>query len=131
MTCLVEKTIAALVGTSIGNLLLLKMLKDTQTVANIIEEIDVEDVATTNTHEERNEFHGCEADVSLDDMDLSTTQSQPARNQCDFTFSKKEKKILMQMIIFLLLHLLMLSLYWQKTYGLLALELVGALPLKC
>ncbi|MFQ6642737.1 hypothetical protein Gotur_018200, partial [Gossypium turneri] len=66
--------------------------KDTQTVANIIEEIDVEDVATTNTHEERNDFHGCEAVVSLDDMDLSTTQSQPARNQCGFTFSKKKKK---------------------------------------
>ncbi|MBA0671957.1 hypothetical protein Goklo_029770, partial [Gossypium klotzschianum] len=65
--------------------------KDTQTVANIIEEIDVEDVATTNTHEERNDFHGCEADVYLDDMDLSTTQLQPARNQCDFTFSKKKK----------------------------------------
>ncbi|MBA0679627.1 hypothetical protein Goari_011385, partial [Gossypium aridum] len=65
--------------------------KDTQTVANIIKEIDVDDVTTTNTHEERNDFHGCEADVSLDDMDLSTTQSQPARNQCDFTFSKKKK----------------------------------------
>ncbi|MBA0610493.1 hypothetical protein Godav_011335 [Gossypium davidsonii] len=24
-------------------------------------------------------------------MDLSTTQLQPARNQCDFTFSKKKK----------------------------------------
>ncbi|MBA0553692.1 hypothetical protein Golob_012846, partial [Gossypium lobatum] len=55
--------------------------KDTQTVANIIKEIDVDDVATTNTHEERNDFHGCEADVSLDDMNLSTTQPQPARNQ--------------------------------------------------
>ncbi|MBA0747605.1 hypothetical protein Gogos_004509, partial [Gossypium gossypioides] len=50
--------------------------KDAQTAANIIEEIDVENVATTNTHEERNDFHGCEADVSLGDMDLSATQSQ-------------------------------------------------------
>ncbi|KAK5838652.1 hypothetical protein PVK06_007386 [Gossypium arboreum] len=48
--------------------------KDAQTAADIIEEIDAEDVATTNTHEERNDFHGCEADVSLDDMDLSGTQ---------------------------------------------------------
>ncbi|KAH1115251.1 hypothetical protein J1N35_008629 [Gossypium stocksii] len=57
--------------------------KDAQTAVDIIEEIDAEDVATTNTHEERNDFHGCEADVSLDDMDLSVTQPQPARNQVE------------------------------------------------
>ncbi|MFQ6656847.1 hypothetical protein Gotur_026777 [Gossypium turneri] len=51
--------------------------KDAQTATDIIEEIDVEDVATTNTHEERNDFHGCEAGVSLDDMDFSVTQLQP------------------------------------------------------
>ncbi|KAG8485935.1 hypothetical protein CXB51_019283 [Gossypium anomalum] len=56
-------------------------------------EIDVEDIATTNTHEERNNFHGCEANVSLDDMDFSATQPQPPRNQGDSTFSKKKKKI--------------------------------------
>ncbi|KAG8497995.1 hypothetical protein CXB51_006982 [Gossypium anomalum] len=66
--------------------------KDAQTAADIIEEIDAEDVATTNTHEERNDFHGCEADVSLDDMDLSGTQQQPAINQGDSTFSRKKKK---------------------------------------
>ncbi|KAK5845128.1 hypothetical protein PVK06_001282 [Gossypium arboreum] len=54
--------------------------KDAQTAADIIEEIDVEDVADTNIHEERNDFHGCEADVSLDDMDRLATQPQPARN---------------------------------------------------
>ncbi|MFQ6619940.1 hypothetical protein Gotur_000392 [Gossypium turneri] len=54
--------------------------KDAQTAADIIEEIDVEDVATTNTHEKRNDFYGCEANVSLDDMDLSATQPQPNRN---------------------------------------------------
>ncbi|PPD68039.1 hypothetical protein GOBAR_DD35084 [Gossypium barbadense] len=48
--------------------------KDAQTVDDIIEEIDVKDVATTNIHEERNNFYGCEADVSLDDMDVSATQ---------------------------------------------------------
>ncbi|MBA0661719.1 hypothetical protein Goklo_005985 [Gossypium klotzschianum] len=37
----------------------------------------------------------------------------------------------MQVIIFLLLHLLMLPLYWRKTYGPLALKLVGVLPPKC
>ncbi|KAK5836277.1 hypothetical protein PVK06_012051 [Gossypium arboreum] len=66
--------------------------KDAQTAADIIEEIDAEDVATTNTHEERNDFCGCEADVSLDDLDLSGTQQQPAINQGDSTFSKKKKK---------------------------------------
>ncbi|KAK5840557.1 hypothetical protein PVK06_009459 [Gossypium arboreum] len=66
--------------------------KDAQTATDIIEEIDAEDVATTNTHEERNDLHGCEADVSLDDMDLSGTQQQPAINQGDSTFSKKKKK---------------------------------------
>ncbi|MBA0819134.1 hypothetical protein Gohar_003753, partial [Gossypium harknessii] len=40
----------------------------------------INDVATANTHEERNNFHGCEADVSLDEMDLSATQPQPSRN---------------------------------------------------
>ncbi|MFQ6629418.1 hypothetical protein Gotur_007721, partial [Gossypium turneri] len=39
--------------------------KDAQTAVDIIEEIDVEDVATTNIHEERKDFYGCEADVSL------------------------------------------------------------------
>ncbi|MBA0854436.1 hypothetical protein Goshw_030341 [Gossypium schwendimanii] len=66
--------------------------KDAQRTANIIEEIDSKDVATANTHEEINDFHGCEPDVSLDEMDLSTTQPQPSKNQDDSTFSKKKKK---------------------------------------
>ncbi|KAG8490948.1 hypothetical protein CXB51_014756 [Gossypium anomalum] len=86
------KTIAALVGMSIASLLLLKMRyratgKDAQIAADIIEEINVEDVAATNTHEKRNDFHGSKADVSLDGMDLSATQPQPepqlARNQAE------------------------------------------------
>ncbi|MBA0634986.1 hypothetical protein Godav_029874 [Gossypium davidsonii] len=67
--------------------------KYAETNADIIEEIDVEDIATTNTHEERNNFHGCKVDVSLDEMDLSSTQPQPSRNQGESTFSKKKKKI--------------------------------------
>ncbi|MBA0671440.1 hypothetical protein Goklo_025041, partial [Gossypium klotzschianum] len=47
--------------------------KDAQTTTDIIEEIDVEEVAT-NTHKERDDFHGCETNASLDDMDLSATQ---------------------------------------------------------
>ncbi|MBA0738474.1 hypothetical protein Gogos_011821, partial [Gossypium gossypioides] len=50
--------------------------KDAQTTVDIIEEINIKDMATTITHEERNNYHGCEDDVSLDEMDLSTTQSQ-------------------------------------------------------
>ncbi|MBA0877695.1 hypothetical protein Goshw_019808 [Gossypium schwendimanii] len=67
--------------------------KNAQTNVDIIEEIDAEDIAIANTHEERNDFHGCEANVSLDEMDLSATQPQPSRNQDDSTFSKKKKKI--------------------------------------
>ncbi|KAK5811252.1 hypothetical protein PVK06_026577 [Gossypium arboreum] len=104
--------------------------KDAQTTIDIIEEIDAEDVATANTHEERNDLHGCKADVSLDEMDLSATQLRPSRNQDDSTFLKKKKKrflmqmniFLMQMNIFLLLHLLILPRYWWKTYRPLALK---------
>ncbi|MBA0754279.1 hypothetical protein Gogos_021248, partial [Gossypium gossypioides] len=67
--------------------------EDAQTNTDIIEEIDAEDVAIANTHEERNDFHGCKAEVFLDEMDLSATQPQPSRNQDDSTFSKKKKKI--------------------------------------
>ncbi|MBA0606653.1 hypothetical protein Godav_019088 [Gossypium davidsonii] len=129
MTCSVDKTIEALVETSIGSLLLLKMLfphydqltiiyakdratrKDAQIAADVIEEVDAEDVATANTHEERNDYHGCKADVSSDEIDLSATQLQPSRNQDDSMFSKKKKKFLMQVNKFLLLHLLMLPHY--------------------
>ncbi|MFQ6636664.1 hypothetical protein Gotur_013268 [Gossypium turneri] len=54
--------------------------KDAQTVADVIEEINVQDVPTTDINEERNEFYDCEADVSLDDMDVSATAPQPDRN---------------------------------------------------
>ncbi|MBA0553941.1 hypothetical protein Golob_013079 [Gossypium lobatum] len=40
--------------------------KDTQIVANIVEEIDAEAIATANIPKERNNYHGCEANVSLD-----------------------------------------------------------------
>ncbi|MFQ6623408.1 hypothetical protein Gotur_003831 [Gossypium turneri] len=55
--------------------------KDAQTAAGIIEEINVEDVASTNIHEERNDFYGCEA-----------TKPQSDRNQGGSTSSKKIKK---------------------------------------
>ncbi|KHG00054.1 hypothetical protein F383_19930 [Gossypium arboreum] len=71
--------------------------KDAQIDADIIDEINAKDVAAINFRKERNDFHRSEADVSLDDMDLSATQPQPelqlAKNQGDFAFSKKKKKI--------------------------------------
>ncbi|MBA0701348.1 hypothetical protein Goari_027194 [Gossypium aridum] len=57
--------------------------KYAQTVANIVEEIDAEDVATTNNLEEGNNYRGCEDDVSLDEMDVSATQSQPKKPNQD------------------------------------------------
>ncbi|MFQ6656755.1 hypothetical protein Gotur_026722 [Gossypium turneri] len=48
--------------------------RDTQTATDVIEEINVQDVPTIDINEERNEFYDCEADVSLDDMDVSATE---------------------------------------------------------
>ncbi|MBA0734425.1 hypothetical protein Gogos_018334 [Gossypium gossypioides] len=50
--------------------------KDAQIAADIVEEIDVEDVTTTNNIEEGNNYHECENDVSLDEMDVLATQLQ-------------------------------------------------------
>ncbi|MFQ6656338.1 hypothetical protein Gotur_026490 [Gossypium turneri] len=66
--------------------------KDAQTATDVIEEINVQDVPTTDINEEINEFYNCEADVSLDDMDVSATEPQPDRNQGGSTSSKKKKK---------------------------------------
>ncbi|XP_052478803.1 uncharacterized protein LOC128034103 [Gossypium raimondii] len=101
--------------------------KDAQTAADVIEEINVQDVPTTDINEERNKFYDCEADVSLDDMDVSATEPQLDRNQGGSTSSKKKKRILMQVIIFLL-HFMMLPLYWLKTCGPLANKSIGVLP---
>ncbi|MBA0739679.1 hypothetical protein Gogos_012925, partial [Gossypium gossypioides] len=55
--------------------------KDAQTTADIVEEIDAEDVATTNNLEEGNNYQGCEDDVSLDEMDVLVTQPQSLNEQ--------------------------------------------------
>ncbi|MBA0626098.1 hypothetical protein Godav_003826, partial [Gossypium davidsonii] len=44
---------------------------------DILEEIDVEDVAIIKNLEEGKNYHGCKYNVSLDEMDVSTTQLQP------------------------------------------------------
>ncbi|MBA0742404.1 hypothetical protein Gogos_015467, partial [Gossypium gossypioides] len=55
--------------------------KDTQIVADIVEEINVEDIGTTNNLEKGNNYHRYEDDVSLDEMDASATQSQSSNEQ--------------------------------------------------
>ncbi|KAK5825316.1 hypothetical protein PVK06_020136 [Gossypium arboreum] len=63
--------------------------KDVQIAADIFEELHAEDVA----NEEGNNDNRCEFDASLDDMNVSATQSQPSNpNKVDVTFSKKKKK---------------------------------------
>ncbi|MBA0853562.1 hypothetical protein Goshw_019170 [Gossypium schwendimanii] len=67
--------------------------KDAQTTIDIVDEIDAEDVAIAKSFEEGNNYRGCEDDVSLDEMDVSATQSQSSTpNQDSSTFSKKKKK---------------------------------------
>ncbi|PPD99956.1 hypothetical protein GOBAR_DD03004 [Gossypium barbadense] len=55
--------------------------KDAQTAADVIEEINAQDIPITDINEERNEFYDCKVDVSLDDMDVSATELRPDRNQ--------------------------------------------------
>ncbi|KHF97243.1 Uncharacterized protein F383_36726 [Gossypium arboreum] len=49
--------------------------KAAQTTAYIVEKIDAKVVATVNNLEEGKIYCGCEDDVSLDEMDVSATQS--------------------------------------------------------
>ncbi|MBA0749383.1 hypothetical protein Gogos_003324, partial [Gossypium gossypioides] len=57
--------------------------KNAQIAADIVEEMDAKDVATTNNLEEGNNYHGYEDDVSMDEMDVSATQSQPLKPNHD------------------------------------------------
>ncbi|MBA0664387.1 hypothetical protein Goklo_004404 [Gossypium klotzschianum] len=57
--------------------------KNAQTAVDIVEEIDAKDVATTNNLEEGNGYHGCEDDVSMNEMDVSATQLQPLKPNHD------------------------------------------------
>ncbi|PPD99257.1 hypothetical protein GOBAR_DD03719 [Gossypium barbadense] len=66
--------------------------KDTQTAADVLEEIHADDVRTTDMNEERNTFYDCEADVSLDDMDVSGTDPRGDRDQRGSSSSNKRKK---------------------------------------
>ncbi|MFQ6634318.1 hypothetical protein Gotur_011620 [Gossypium turneri] len=63
-----------------------------QTTTDIVAKIDAKDVATTKNPEEGSNDYRCEVDVSLDEMDVSATQSQSSKpDQDNSTFSKKKK----------------------------------------
>ncbi|PPD82103.1 hypothetical protein GOBAR_DD20962 [Gossypium barbadense] len=66
--------------------------KDAQTAADVLEEIHAEDERTTDMNKERNTFYDCEADVSLDDMDVSGTDPRGDRDQGGSSSSNKRKK---------------------------------------
>nr|KJB37629.1 hypothetical protein B456_006G213400 [Gossypium raimondii] len=66
--------------------------KDAQTAADVLEEIYAEDVPTTDMNEERNTFYDCEANVSLDDMDVSGPEPRGDRDQGGSSSSNKRKK---------------------------------------
>ncbi|PPD98689.1 hypothetical protein GOBAR_DD04273 [Gossypium barbadense] len=66
--------------------------KDAQIAADVLEEINAHGEPTTDMNEERNDFYDCEADVYLDDMDVSATEPRRDTNQGDSSSSKKRKK---------------------------------------
>ncbi|PPD79091.1 hypothetical protein GOBAR_DD23978 [Gossypium barbadense] len=55
--------------------------KDAQTAADVLEEINAEDVPSADINEDRNEYYDCDANVSFDDMDVSATEPQTDKNQ--------------------------------------------------
>ncbi|KAL1078278.1 hypothetical protein V6Z11_D10G149800 [Gossypium hirsutum] len=103
--------------------------KDAQIAAGVLEEINAEGVPTTGMNEERNSFYDCEADVSLNDMDVSAAEPQRDRDQGGSSSSNKRRRNLM-LVIICLLHLMRLPLYWSKTSRPLAIKSVGVLPPK-
>ncbi|MBA0694214.1 hypothetical protein Goari_004530 [Gossypium aridum] len=61
--------------------------------AIIYDIITSEDVANERNTEEGSNDNGCKVGVSLDEMDVSATQSHPSNpNKANSTFSKKKKK---------------------------------------
>ncbi|MBA0664385.1 hypothetical protein Goklo_004404 [Gossypium klotzschianum] len=85
--------------------------KNAQTAVDIVEEIDAKDVATTNNLEEGNGYHGCEDDVSMNEMDVSATQLQPLKPNHDGSIFSKKKKIFLMEVNKFILQLLMLPCY--------------------
>ncbi|XP_040959995.1 uncharacterized protein At2g29880-like [Gossypium hirsutum] len=66
--------------------------KDAQTAADVLEEINAEDVPSADINEDRNEYYDCDANVSFDDMDVSATEPQTDKNQGGSSSSKRKKK---------------------------------------
>ncbi|PPD93831.1 hypothetical protein GOBAR_DD09137 [Gossypium barbadense] len=67
--------------------------KDAQTAADVLEEINAEGVPTTGMDEERNAFYDCEADISLDDMDVSAAERQRDRPRGFLIFKQEKEEI--------------------------------------
>ncbi|MBA0636455.1 hypothetical protein Godav_025762, partial [Gossypium davidsonii] len=66
--------------------------KDAQTTGDIFKELCAEDVANEMNPEEGSNDNKREVDASLDEMDVSATQSQQFNpNKVDSTFPKKKK----------------------------------------
>ncbi|MFQ6629785.1 hypothetical protein Gotur_007679 [Gossypium turneri] len=63
--------------------------KDAQTAADVLEEINAEDVPSADINEDRNEYYDCDANVSLDDMDVSATEPQTDKNQRGLTVDER------------------------------------------
>ncbi|MBA0724986.1 hypothetical protein Golax_021622 [Gossypium laxum] len=57
------------------------------------------------------DMHGCEDDVSMDEMDVSATQSQPLKPNHDGSIFSKKKKIFLMEVNKFILQLLMLPCY--------------------
>ncbi|MBA0724987.1 hypothetical protein Golax_021622, partial [Gossypium laxum] len=57
--------------------------RDWAIVYDMLSGKDNSDFDTTNNLEEGNNYHGCEDDVSMDEMDVSATQSQPLKPNHD------------------------------------------------
>ncbi|XP_052478419.1 uncharacterized protein LOC128033960 [Gossypium raimondii] len=66
--------------------------KDAQTAADVLEEINAEDVPSADINEDRNEYYDCDANVSFNDMDVSATEPQTDKNQGGSSSSKRKKK---------------------------------------
>ncbi|MBA0758396.1 hypothetical protein Gotri_021400, partial [Gossypium trilobum] len=66
--------------------------KDAQTTGDIFKELCAEDVANEMNPEEGSNDNKCEVDASLDEMDVSATQSQQSNPNKVFYISKEEEK---------------------------------------
>ena len=69
--------------------------KDSQTTADIIEELEAEPEGHQGINEEGNTENRCENEVFVDEMDASTTQTQSYNpKRVDFRYSKRKRALM-------------------------------------